>query len=125
MGYAQYTLPSGKHAGYAVEAICEAEGCQEKIDRGLGFACGGDVGDQGGCSCEGYFCGSHLFSVGTLPDTHARTELGAFTRLCRQCTSLAAFMDWIEEAELYRADPKFAPDADTLEILRSENCPYI
>ena len=58
MGYAYYELPSGKKAGYSVDAVCEHPGCTEKIDRGMSYACGGDVGEQGGCSCEGYFAES-------------------------------------------------------------------
>ncbi|MEX0305639.1 MAG: hypothetical protein AB3N24_24730 [Leisingera sp.] len=125
MGYGSYTLPSGKEAGYLVEATCEHPGCNERIDRGMGFACGGDAGDQGGCSCEGYFCGKHLFSVETLPDIHARTELGQCVSLCHQCTSQAAFLDWIEEAEQYRLSPQFAPNSSTLEVLIAEDCPHI
>lgn len=33
MGYAFYTLPDGREAGYAVKAICDAEGCDARIDR--------------------------------------------------------------------------------------------
>lgn len=125
MGYGSYFTPGGKQAGYMIEATCEHPGCDQPIDRGLSFACGRDVGDQGGCSCEGYFCEKHLYVVETLPDTHARTELGQYTQLCAQCVSQAAFLDWIDEAEHYRADPKFAPDERTLYVLRTEDCPYI
>lgn len=125
MGYAYYKLASGKEAGYSVEATCEHPGCTTTIDRGMGYACGGDAGDQGGCACEGYFCGKHMYSVDTLPDTHARTELRQCVSLCQQCTSQAAFLDWIEEAEHYRADPQFAPSPETLEVLRAEGCPHI
>lgn len=60
MGYASYTLPDGREAGYAVEAICEEDGCGAKIDRGLGFLCGNTPGgDEYGCG--GYFCGGHLY----------------------------------------------------------------
>ncbi|WP_044026741.1 hypothetical protein [Ruegeria sp. TM1040] len=37
-----------------------------------------------------------------------------------QCTSRAAFLDQIEEAEQYRADPKFAPNEGKLSVLRTE-----
>jgi hypothetical protein len=125
MGYGRYTLPSGKEAGYLVEATCDHPGCETKIDRGMSYACGSDVGNQGGCSCEGYFCGEHLYCVGVLPDSDASIELRPAVSLCAQCTSQLAFLDQIEEAEQYRADPTFAPNEDTLAILRSEECKYI
>ena len=118
-------LPSGKEAGYTVEAVCEHPGCDEKIHRGMAFACGGDAGDQGGCSCEGYFCNKHRWPVDTLPNTHAQTELGKYPPLCAQCTSKAAFLDWIDEAEIYRADPKFAPDKSTMDVLLLEDCKHL
>jgi hypothetical protein len=44
--------------GYGVPAICDHPGCGEKIDRGLGYVCGGAPygGDQG---CGLYFCSKH------------------------------------------------------------------
>lgn len=66
MGYAYYevTRRDGEtiEAGYGVEAVCEEDGCTEKIDRGLGCLCGGmPGGDEYGCG--GYFCGQHLYGV--------------------------------------------------------------
>jgi hypothetical protein len=62
MGYAHYEIHrNGQtiHAGYGVEAICEETGCEEKIDRGLGYLCGKTPGgDEHGCG--GYYCGQHL-----------------------------------------------------------------
>lgn len=63
MGYAYYeiTRPNGDRiaAGYSVEAVCEEDGCEAKIDRGLAYLCGKDPrGDDHGCS--GYFCEQHL-----------------------------------------------------------------
>jgi hypothetical protein len=58
MGWAHGVI-DGRQVGYAVEAACDADGCDEKIDRGLAFRCGSqpDVG------CNGYFCGRHLSTV--------------------------------------------------------------
>lgn len=65
MGYAYYVLPDGREAGYGVEAICDHDGCDEKIDRGLGYLCGSDPrGDEYGCT--GYFCDAHLFAGGPV-----------------------------------------------------------
>jgi len=63
MGYAHYKIARGGQtieAGYGVETVCEQDGCEEKIDRGLGYLCGAEPGgDEYGCG--GYFCGHHLF----------------------------------------------------------------
>jgi hypothetical protein len=63
MGYAHYTVyRNGQEieAGYAVEDVCNKDGCGEEIDRGLAHLCGQTPGgDEFGCG--GYFCESHLY----------------------------------------------------------------
>ena len=60
MGYAYYMLADGREAGYGVPDVCNEEGCDEPIDRGLAYLCGESPGgDEYGCG--GYFCGAHLF----------------------------------------------------------------
>lgn len=59
MGYGYY-IYDGKECGYLVEAVCEAEGCQIEIDRGLAYACGGEPGEDADF-CNGYFCLQHLY----------------------------------------------------------------
>lgn len=62
MGYAYYTLPDGREAGYGVQAECDAEGCTEQIDRGLGYLCGDDPDgwrEDSAPGCGRYFCGQH------------------------------------------------------------------
>ena len=63
MGYASYTVYRGGEeieAGYAVDDVCNADGCEKKIDRGLAYLCGETPGgDEHGCG--GYFCEEHLF----------------------------------------------------------------
>jgi hypothetical protein len=45
--------------GYGVPAICDYPACDESIDRGLGYVCGGEpYGGEHGCGL--YFCGKHL-----------------------------------------------------------------
>lgn len=46
--------------GWGVPAYCDHPGCEEKIDRGLSYVCGGEPygGDHG---CGLYFCSAHLF----------------------------------------------------------------
>lgn len=62
MGYAFYEIyRNGKkiEAGYSVATVCEEDGCEENIDRGLVHLCGATPGgDEYGCG--GYFCGQHL-----------------------------------------------------------------
>lgn len=62
MGYAYYTLPDGREAGYGVEAECDHPDCTEQIDRGLGYLCGNDPDgyrDDSEPGCGRYFCGQH------------------------------------------------------------------
>lgn len=51
--------------GYGVPAICDHPGCNEEIDRGLAYVCGGEPygGDKG---CGLYFCENHLVTRGNL-----------------------------------------------------------
>lgn len=45
--------------GYSVPAICDHPGCNEEIDRGLSYVCGGQpYGGEDGCGL--YFCDEHL-----------------------------------------------------------------
>ena len=61
----------GREVGYAVEAVCDLDGCDAKIDRGLAYVCG-DMHDGGEHGCGDYFCGAHLF-------------FGAPEQLCEAC----------------------------------------
>jgi hypothetical protein len=46
--------------GYGVPAWCDQPTCEEKIDRGLDYVCGGQpYGGEDGCGL--YFCGAHLW----------------------------------------------------------------
>lgn len=56
MGYAIYRV--GKRwGGYGVPSYCEYPDCNEEIDRGIPFACGGEPFSEHGC--DRYFCGKH------------------------------------------------------------------
>jgi hypothetical protein len=63
MGYAYYEITRNGEtiqAGYTVPTICEEDGCNEQIDRGLAHLCGATPGgDEYGCG--GYYCGQHLY----------------------------------------------------------------
>jgi hypothetical protein len=48
--------------GYGVPAECDHPDCTGKIDRGLGYVCGGEpYGGEKGCGL--YFCESHLYAA--------------------------------------------------------------
>jgi len=58
------TDSEGRPIGYGHSATCDHAGCNAAIDRGLGYACGGEHGNgitrSDLESCEQYFCGEHL-----------------------------------------------------------------
>ena len=70
------TDSSGRPIGYAVEATCDAENCNRRIDRGLSYVCGSM---HGGWThgCGRYFCASHLLSGFDAGDH--------FEQLCAEC----------------------------------------
>lgn len=59
--------------GYGVPATCDHPGCNEEIDRGLSYVCGGEPygGDRG---CGLYFCQVHLLTSARLPQLCARCK---------------------------------------------------
>lgn len=57
MSWARGKDSRGRDIGYAIEATCDHPGCTAKIDRGLAYKCGGQIGSFG--CCEGYFCEAH------------------------------------------------------------------
>ena len=67
----------GRFVGYGVPAYCDHPDCDEEIDRGLGFVCGGEqFGGEYGCGL--YFCEKHL---------HYHTPRGSEdgVQLCARC----------------------------------------
>lgn len=77
MGYANYDLQDGAGPrGYAVADVCHAEGCDEKIDRGLSYLCYG---------CGGYFCGEHR----TVADAEFDSFAGRSSQCCKACAAEA------------------------------------
>ena len=47
---------NGREIGYGVEAKCDHPECNEIIDRGVSYACGG-LPDKG---CGGFYCSMHI-----------------------------------------------------------------
>jgi hypothetical protein len=81
MGWADCGTDSeGRPIGYAFPATCDAPGCNAKIDRGLGYACGGMHGEDE-WSCEKYFCEKHLVV--------AEATDGELAALCIPCFEFA------------------------------------
>jgi hypothetical protein len=79
MGWANCGYDSkGRSIGYIFEAICDYPECNEKIDRGLAYACGGMHGEHD-YYCEKYFCSEHL-RYGELPNDEC-TEYP----ICEEC----------------------------------------
>jgi hypothetical protein len=60
MGWAVgYDLNWQRDVGYGVPSICDRPDCGKKIDRGLGYVCGGQpYGGENGCGL--FFCTSDL-----------------------------------------------------------------
>lgn len=79
MGNAHYEITRNGEkieAGYGVETVCEQDGCEENIDRGLAHLCGNNPGgDEYGCG--GYFCGQHLYLGSGAPVSEG---------LCKRCS---------------------------------------
>lgn len=79
MGWA-YGEVNGREVGYSVEATCDKEGCEAKIDRGLAYCCGGmHGGDE--YSCGGYFCSAHR----THPDREPPEGMPYWREMCESC----------------------------------------
>ena len=68
---------NGRPIGYAHEAVCDHPGCNEKIDRGLSYACGGMHGEDE-YGCDKYFCSAHL-------SNWVETDSGEIVRVCDEC----------------------------------------
>jgi len=71
-----YDSTQERFIGYGVPSICDHPGCNEKIDRGLAYVCGGEPygGDHG---CGQFFCAKHL-RMHTWKD-------GETTQSCKRC----------------------------------------
>jgi hypothetical protein len=61
--------------GYSVPALCDHPECNEEIDRGLSYVCGGEAfGGEHGCGM--HFCPDHLTYAGEARDG---------VQLCTRC----------------------------------------
>ena len=53
-----YEIKRRRYIGYGVPAYCDHPGCDEEIDRGLGFKC-----EREECGCEKFYCSAHRYTV--------------------------------------------------------------
>lgn len=79
MGWAYCGVNSdtGEEMGYSIEGVCHHPDCEEKIDHGLGYVCGGM--HENGETCGHYFCGNHL--------VHGELN-GRTVQMCEECYDL-------------------------------------
>lgn len=71
MGWGYGINGAGREVGYTVAATCDHPGCEAKIDRGLGYACGqrhDRCDDPEEARCGGYFCKEHRYTHTHGPD---------------------------------------------------------
>jgi hypothetical protein len=59
MGWGYGINGEGREVGYTVESICDQDGCEKQIHRGLAYVCGA-MHDGGEHGCGEYFCYDHL-----------------------------------------------------------------
>lgn len=101
MGWAHCgTDINGRPIGYAHRAKCDWPGCENDIDRGLDYACGGMHGESE-YACEKYFCHKHLVTA-KLPN-------GDIEGFCPSCITSLEDSDALDLALL---DDLFAADND-------------
>lgn len=93
MGWAFGELPDGTAVGYGVPDVCNEDGCDQAIDRGLAYVCGGMHGGDG-VGCGGYFCGTHLEH---RPRPNARRSESQWVQVCSRCAEELPEEDEAEE----------------------------
>ncbi len=57
-----YGIENGREIGYTVLADCDEPGCSTRIDRGLGYRCGGARNLREDHGCGNFFCADHRFA---------------------------------------------------------------
>jgi hypothetical protein len=93
MGWASGLNYCGETVGYGHPTVCSETGCDESIDKGLAYTCGGLEGVEGEAGCGRHFCGSHLYRPFPFPDEEddprfdVRDENRENAALCSHCTS--------------------------------------
>lgn len=77
----------GRPIGYLHEGRCDEPGCKARINRGLGYACGGFHGTQGGWTCGRYYCGDHLEHPNVTDEGYEKLRewVDRPGQMCRRC----------------------------------------
>lgn len=89
MGYQVYEIGEGRFGGYGVPAYCDHPDCNEEIDRGMAYACGGEPFSELGC--PRYFCSKHVSYTGFKCDgsdercDHEEDCECTFKEVCERC----------------------------------------
>jgi hypothetical protein len=98
MGYKVYEV-GNRWGGYGVPTICEYPSCNEEIDRGISYACGGEPFSEHGC--DRYFCGKHLTYIGFDENEkqckHENKCKCKWVELCERCEKHEAPFDYKPE----------------------------
>lgn len=103
MGYAIYQM-NGRDCGYSVPAVCEQPGCNEEIDRGFAYCCGGYPDSEYGCHL--YFCGKHMYYYNSDPkDDDSET-----VQLCDVCSYNNEHANQTGDPDQYREPHPKKPD---------------
>ena len=82
---------NGRSIGYGIEATCDHPACNERIDHGLEYVCGGMHGEDE-YSCEKYFCDKHKTNT-------VLTHSDDIVTVCDSCKDvLLATKEWADNA---------------------------
>ena len=80
---------TGDEMGYSVHSTCACVDCEEEIDHGLSYVCGG-MHEGGEYGCGRYFCSGHLSSAWFLINGEQDSAYNIFPtsndrQLCMKC----------------------------------------
>lgn len=98
MGYAIYKV-GPRWGGYGVPAICEHPGCENKIDRGMSYACGGEPFSEYGC--DRYFCVEHKRYIDIEDIPNIDHEGDECAELCERCRKGESPFDYKPESKTW------------------------
>ena len=108
----------GREIGYGIQATCDQRGCDEVINRGLGYCCGPmHNGDEGGCG--GYYCDEHLGWVGPRGGCPHRGRSKTGVTLCQPLRSDITREVWCACGYGHSVEWPREPEAGGINAVRS------
>jgi hypothetical protein len=116
MGYQCYEL-NGRDQGYGVPAKCDHPDCDEDIDRGMGFACGGDPMEN----CGLFFCHNHR-RHDVDPEADWTIENRHTFGVCERCATRQEPFDPTLDTEYWRA---WKMNHESWRVWRDENPQFV